>query len=721
MKDKKKGVLHLVIVIMVIAALSVITLVGVGKQHKGSAKNIRLGLDLAGGVSITYQTVKDNPTKTQLDDTVYKMQRRVENYSTEATVYKEGDNRVNIDIPGVSDANTVLKELGKAGSIQFVDPNGKEVINGSHIKSAKEEIIQENGQNQYVVALTLNTKGSKLFKEATTKFLGQQISIIYDGKEIQSPTVSSVIENGQAQIQGQSSFDESKKLASTIRIGALPLELKEIRSNVVGAKLGDEAVKTSLIAAVIGFILVCAFMIIFYRIPGVAASIALCLYVVAVLVILNAANVTLTLPGIAGIILSIGMAVDANVIIFTRIKEELATGKTVRSAIKIGFDKALSAIIDGNITTLIAAGVLWFKGSGTVKGFAQTLAIGIVVSMFTALVVTKITLLAFYNLGCNDVKYYGVQKETKVFAFTKHMKKYIAISGTLIVIGIVALFVNKASIKSVLNYGLDFKGGTSTQVTFPDQVPSNPELEKFVGDLINEGEVGVAPVVGEKAVILKTRELTLDERSKVTEAFVKTYKADESKITMESISATVSNEMKSDAIISVIIATICMLIYIWFRFKDINFATSAVLALVHDVLVVLMVYAVLRISVGNTFIACMLTIVGYSINATIVIFDRIRENKGAMKRTDVIEDIVNRSISQTISRSINTSLTTFIMVFVLYILGVDSIREFTLPLMVGIVCGAYSSICITGTLWFVMKTKLGKKNKQVTKKKVNNA
>ena len=708
MKDKKKGVLHLLIVLLVIVGLSVVTLVGLGKEHKGSAKNIRLGLDLAGGVSITYETVKENPTATEMSDTVYKMQKRVESYSTEATVYQEGNNRVNIDIPGVQDANKVLSELGKAGSISFVDPEGNEVINGSHIKTAKEGTTQENGITQYVVNLTLNTKGTKLFKEATEKFIGQAISIVYDGKVISAPTVQVAITNGEAQIS-QGSYDEARNLASTIRIVALPLELKEVRSNVVGANLGEEAFDTSLIAAAIGFILVIIFMIAFYRIPGVAASIALGLYVVAVLVVLNGANVTLTLPGIAGIILSIGMAVDANVIIFTRIKEELATGKTVRSAIKIGFDKALSAIIDGNVTTLIAAAVLWFKGSGTVKGFAQTLAIGIVISMFTALVVTKYTLTALYNLGLDQEKFYGIQKEVKIFAFTKHIKKFFAISGVLIAIGIVALFVNKASIGNILNYGLDFRGGTSTQVEFPESVPANAELEKFVGDLIGEAEVGVSPVVGENAVVIKTRELNLDERKAVTDAFVKTYDADESTITMESISATVSNEMKSDAIISVIIAAICMLIYIWFRFKDINFATSAVLALIHDVLVVVMVYAVARISVGNTFIACMLTIVGYSINATIVIFDRIRENKAAMKRSDVLEDVVNLSISQTISRSINTSLTTFIMVFVLFILGVDSIRDFTLPLMAGIVCGAYSSICITGTLWYVMKKKLSKK------------
>ncbi|HEX3076995.1 MAG TPA: protein translocase subunit SecD, partial [Lachnospiraceae bacterium] len=361
MKDKRKGILHLLGVFLVIALLSVVVAVGIGNQHKGKAENIRLGLDLAGGVSITYETVKENPTATEIDDTVYKMQRRVENYSTEAVVYKEGGNRVNVDIPGVKDANKILEELGKAGSISFVGPDGKEVINGSHIATAKEATVQGKVGNSYVVNLTLNTEGTKLFKEATEKFLGQDIAIIYDGKELQSPTVSSVIENGEAQISGQRSYEDARNLASVIRIGALPLELKEIRSNVVGAKLGHEAINTSLLAGLIGFILVIAFMIFMYRIPGLAASIALCLYLVLVLLVLNGANVTLTLSGIAGIILSIGMAVDANVIIFTRIKEEIGTGKTVRSAIKIGFHKALSAIVDGNVTTLIAAAVLWYK------------------------------------------------------------------------------------------------------------------------------------------------------------------------------------------------------------------------------------------------------------------------------------------------------------------------------------------------------------------------
>ena len=709
MKDKRKGILSLCLAIVVIAALCFVTFVGIGKQHKGTAEHIRLGLDLAGGVSITYETEKNNPTDTEMRDTIYKLQKRVEGYSTEAAVYQEGTNRVNVDIPGVTDANEILEALGKAGSIEFKTEDGETVITGSDIVSAEAATTRSNttGQTEYCVSLKLNASGTEKFAEATAANIKKTISIVYDGNVISSPMVKDAITNGVASIDGQSSYEEAENLASTIRIGALPLELNEIRSNVVGAKLGAEALKSSLIAGLIGLIIVLLFMSIYYKVPGIASSIALIIYTLADVIMINAFDVTLTLPGIAGVILSIGMAVDANVIIFTRIREELGAGKSVKSSIKAGFDKALSAIIDGNVTTLIAAAVLYFKGSGTVKGFAQTLAIGIVISMFTALFVTRTILNGFYRLGCDDVKYFGLQKETKVYNYTKHMKVFFAISSVLILLGIAGLFRNKSDIGTILKYDLDFSGGTQTEITFNDSVPANEEIESLFKDATGE-TASVSTIQGENAVLVKTNTLDLAQRTKLSDAIVEKYGIPEEKIATESISASVSSEMKSDAVIAVVIAAICMLIYIWIRFKDLAFGASAVIALLHDVLVVLMVYSVFQISVGNTFIACMLTIVGYSINATIVIFDRIRENKKNKHSIEEIETVVNESISQTFSRSINTSLTTFIMVLFLGIMGVESVQEFAVPLMVGIVCGAYSSICITGTVWYSFK-KIGKK------------
>lgn len=751
---KKTAVIWLVLFLIVSVGMGYVAFFGIGPTKTGSMGNIKQGLDLAGGVSITYQVVGDEtPSSEDMSDTIYKLQKRVENYSTEAQVYQEGDNRINIEIPGVSDANAILQELGQPGSLYFIyqtnengeanytlsgydEEKGKYIysltksidelmsegsipLDGTMVASADAGATQSNDalkQSQYVVELTFTKEGTDAFAKATERAYnkGESIGIYYDGELVSVPNVVSVITGGQAQITGMESIDEAKTLASTIRIGGLSLELKEMRSNVVGAQLGNDAIKTSLKAGVIGLAIVCIFMTVVYFVPGFTSAIALIIYVIMTLLVLNGFNITLTLPGVAGVILAIGMAVDANVIIFARIREELATGKTVRSSIKIGFDKATSAILDGNITTLIAAIVLVLKGSGTVKGFAQTLMIGIILSMFTAMVVTRALLYLLYTIGLQDEKWYGIGKEHKAINFLSKRNLFFAISGAVIIAGFVVLGINKSTTGNVLNYSMEFVGGTSTTVTFHDDM-SIEELDSEVVPLFEQitgdGAVQTQKVSGSTEVIIKTRSLSVEEREAVETMLADNFNVSSDDVQSETISATISSEMKSDAVVAVVIATLCMLLYIWFRFKDIRFATSAVAALIHDVLVVLAFYAVSKTSVGNTFIACMLTIVGYSINATIVIFDRIRENLKEMPKKTELQDIVNISITQTLSRSINTSFTTFVMVAVLYILGVTSIREFALPLMVGIVCGAYSSVCITGALWFVMRKHLAKKQK----------
>lgn len=713
MKEKKNGWLPLIIVLAAIALCSYVALIGVGKGHKGSVENIRLGLDLAGGVSITYETDIDNPTASEMDDTVYKMQKRAENYSSEAQVYKEGTNRINVDIPGVTDANAILKELGKAGSIQFLNEAGELVLEGSDIETA-EATTQKNsasGLTEYVVKLTLNAAGKGKFAEATAANVGKQIAIVYDNETISAPTVQTAITDGVAIISGQETMQEANDLASVIRIGALPLALNEIRSNVVGAQLGLDAINTSLIAGAIGLFIVILLMLVFYRLPGFAASIALILYTAAIMVILNVLDVTLTLAGVAGIILSIGMAVDANVIIFTRIKEEIALGKTVQSAIKLGFEKALSAIIDGNVTTLIAAAVLYFLGSGTIKGFAVTLSIGVIFSMFTALTITRLLLKAFYNLGLDNAKYYGIKHEKAVWDFIGNAKKTYAVAIVLIVFGFVMLGVNKAQTGDILNYGLEFRGGTSTEITFNDEVTDQTKGEvEAVFKEVAGSNVEISKVQGADVLLVKTKELNLEQRTSLENTLVEKFKVNEDNIKTESISGSVSNEMKKDAVVAVIITTICMLLYIWFRFKDLNYGAGAVITLLHDVLIVLMVYAAARISVGNNFIACMLTILGYSINAAIVVYDRIREhNVGQVKSRTELAHIVNKGITDTLSRSINTNLTVAIMVLMLVILGVDSVREFALPLLAGIIAGTYSSIFIAATMYYFLRSRFDKK------------
>ena len=751
MNSKVKGVLQVLLVLVLIAAFAFVAARGIGGAHRGSAKNIRLGLDLEGGVSVTYQAYKtdstgkrtgEQPTDKDMADTIYKMQKRVETLeSTEAAVYQEGSDRVTIDIPGASDSEEVLKELGKAGALYFIlysdlktekggTPNegdkvvydkSKVLLTGDMIGEATSGSRQQEGtgKTEYGVSIKFAGKGIKKFAKITGEHVGEQLAIVYDEKLVSAPNLKEEISGGECWISGSFTSESAEQLASTVRIGALPLELENIHGNVVGATLGSQALKSSLFAGVVGLILVIIFMIVMYRISGVAASIALIFYVGAMLLALNGLNVTLTLPGIAGIILSIGMAVDANCIIFTRIREELATGKTVASAIDNGFSKAMSAIIDGNVTTLIAAVVLSLKGSGTVKGFAMTLGIGIVLSMFTALFITKLLMKAFCALGMTNTSMYGIQKERKTINFIGNWKKYVVISGAVVVICVAGLVVRAASGGPLFNYSLDFAGGNSTSVDLSKTVTDEDKqkAEDTAKSVIGSGKSVEISVADNTKIVVRTEELSEQKSEELKATMAKTFGVDEStKIESEFISGSVSDEMKVDAAVATLIATLCMLLYIWIRFRKLSTGISAVLALVHDVIAVLTVYVVASafIPVGSTFIACMLTIVGYSINDTIVVFDRIRENKAKATSRTSLAEIINKSITETLSRSINTSVTTFIMVFVLAVFGVDSVRQFAIPLIVGIISGCYSSVCVASPLWYVLSGKGEKEQKAVT-------
>ena len=712
---KSKAAVILAVILVAFVGLAYYASIILSSTGIGEDMSIPLGLDLSGGVSITYQVVDENPSAEDMSDTIYKLQKRVDSYSTEASVYQVGDDRITVEIPGVQDANEILEDLGNPGSLEFQMPDGSVFMTGDMVEDAQGATATDRyGNKQYIVSLKLTDEGAKIFGEVTSENIGKNLPIVYDGETISYPQVQSAITGGEAQITGMSSFEEADNLATQIRIGSLSLQLSELESSVVGAQLGSQAIASSLKAGAIGLAIVMVFMIVMYAVPGIAASLALAIYTTLVIATLYLFDITLTLPGIAGIILGIGMAVDANVIVFARIREEIATGKSVQTSMKIGFQKAMSAILDGNITTLIASVVLMALGSGTVKGFAYTLMIGIILSLFTAMVVTRYILYSLYALGLKSEKLYGRAKERKSIDFIGKKAVFFTISGIIIAAGLISMGVHSATEGKALNYGLDFMGGTSTTADFGKDMSIEdiendivPYVEKVTGD----SDVQATKVEGTTQVTIKTRTLSLDERQELEDTLAENCDVDASTITSQSISSTISGEMRSDALKAVIVSCIFMLLYIWFRFKDIRFAASAILALVHDVLVVITVYALVRISVGSTFIACVLTIVGYSINDTIVIFDRIRENlafKTGKQTAEELREVANKSLTQTLSRSINTSITTFIMVVMLYILGVASIRDFSLPLMAGLVCGAYSSICIATELWYVMKVHFGK-------------
>lgn len=728
MKKTKRNAVLVIIAFLLVLGVAIYTAI-FGVADRGKVEYIKLGLDLKGGLSVTYEIQEDDYSDKDLEDTKYKIEQRVEAYTNEYSVYEDGDKKITAEIPGVTNADEILNALNIEGKLEFLDPDnytkwsqGQEyeaALTGDDIKNATAGIDSDNG-NDNVVQLAFTDEGAQKFADVTAANVGNIVYIIYDNKVVSAPTVQSAITGGSAEINKIGSYEEAEQLATTIRIGALPLTLKQVRSNIVGATLGSDAISTSLKAGAIGIALVFLIMIIVFRIPGLVASFALAFYTILDLLVLNLFNVTLTLPGIAGVILSVGMAVDANVIIFTRIKEELADGKSVKQAVKGGFHNALSAIIDGNVTTLIAALVLGIFGTGTIKGFAITLAIGVVLSVFTALAVSQSLLTALVNLGVTYAKYFGVAREPKKTNFVKAGK--FCMLGSLIVI--IACFcmmpVNNKSKGSPLNFSVEFAGGTSLTVGF-DKEYSLSEAEKDIVPVIAEaagiGEAGISvqTVSGTNEIVFKMPELSDDgtddsQMSKVRSALTDKLGADVKEANV--ISGSVSSEMSKNAIFSVILAAILMLIYIAIRFHDVKFGASAVIALLHDVAMVFCLYIILRLTVGNTCIACLLTIVGYSINATIIIFDRVRENIGVMKpKKATYKDIVNLSINQTFSRTIYTSLTTFVTIFVLYIMGVASIKEFALTLMAGVVIGAYSSVCITGPLWYYMKTKLGKTEK----------
>ncbi|MBQ8627275.1 MAG: protein translocase subunit SecD [Agathobacter sp.] len=749
---KNKGFVVIILILALVVGLGVYCVDILNATNTKADKGLILGLDLSGGVSITYKIVTENPSATDIADTIAKMEERAENYSTEYAVYQVGEDRITVEIPGVFDANAVLEELGSPGALYFIVQenedgkdnysyddtseedvpyklnytleelieNGSVILTGNDVVSADAGYTTDQyGNNEPVVQLKFTAEGAKIFAEATAEAAKSKdsIALYYNDHFISVPTVTETISNGECTISGHANFAEADELATFIRIGAISLKLEELESNVVGAQLGSQALSTSILAAAIGLVLVMLFMIALYRLPGVVASFGLAIYIFGTIVLIQWLEITLTLPGIAGVILGIGMAVDANVITFSRIREEIAEGHSPYAAIRDGYKKALSAIVDGNVTTFIAAIVLLVLGSGTVKGFAYTLIISILLSMLTALLISKYLMQAFYAVGFKNEKFYGRQKERKTIDFLKHRVFYAVISVAVILAGVGGMIYYGSTTGKEFNYGIEFAGGTSTTADFGKEYTIE-EIEKeivpYVSQITKDSAIQATTVDESTSIVLKTRTLTLEEREALTAMLVEKFGVDEDTITSQSISSTISDEMRSDAIIAVIVACAFMLIYIRIRFKDLRFATSAIVALAHDVLVVLTVYALIRISVGNTLIAVVLTILGYSINDTIVIFDRIRENLVGLEKPTPAQlyEVANRSLTQTLGRSINTSLTTLITVTVLFILGVPAIREFALPMIIGMIAGSYSSLFIATELWYEMKVRIKSKTEE---------
>ncbi|SKC45170.1 SecD/SecF fusion protein [[Eubacterium] yurii] len=714
------SVIILLIILCVISAFGIPS--GGGYLLKPVYQRINQGLDLKGGVYVVYEAQTDatgDELAKIINQTIEVFRKRIDGMGlTEPVIVRDGDKRIRIELPGATNVNDAIQTIGKTAQLTFLNEEGKKLLDGSHVKESK---VGTNQQGQYVVTLKFNDEGAKLFGKATKEAAPskKRIIIMLDDKVLSAPTVNQEILGGNAEISGSFTVQSASELANLIQAGALPVNFTEIESSTKSAQLGDEALLKSVQGAAIGIFLVMLFMLIYYKIPGLIADIALGFYMLIFLFLYTSLGATLTLPGIAALILSVGMAVDANVIIFERIKEEIIEGKSVKAALKNGFSKAFSTIMDSQVTTVIAGIVLYAFGTGPIKGFAVTLILGIIVSLFTAIVITKFlfqNLLGFIDiqntslLGINQNKKVDKEiKDTKLKIVDK-FKIFAGISIAIAVIGIGLGFTKG------YNMGIDFTGGTTIDINLHKYVENN-ELLDIIKAYDTTASVDYLGESKDKIQIKTTEKMEESKRLEVFSKYKEKYGLKDTDLLQSGyIGPSIGKEIQSKAVVSVIIASIFMLIYISFRFKF-TFGISAIMALVHDVLIVIAIYAIFRVPVNSPFVAAILTVVGYSINDTIVVFDRIRENAKLHPKMDKMT-LADVSIRQTVTRSINTSVTTLLSILMLYILGVDSIKEFTFPLLVGILSGTYSSIFIASPLWVLFeKIKEDKKKQELAQKK----
>lgn len=719
MKSQVRKVLSVVIIAVVILGWCA-SIFGMGPVRK-IKDTLNYGLDINGGVFVVMQAdtkgMSPSKTKTVMEQTREVINKRVNAMGiSEATVSIEGTNRLRIEMPGVKDADTAIKRIGKTAKLKFTLADGTEVLSGSDVKNAAAAVDSQNGG--YKITMKFTGAGQSKFAQATERAAsgnvnatveerGQKVDptaivIKLDDDILTAPTVREKIDNDSCEITRNGGFseEEASQTAALIRGGALPVSLTEAQSSVESASIGANALDKSIVAGAIGLGLVFLLMLFMYNVLGLIADVALALYVLIVLWVMAGMGAVLTLPGIAGIVLGIGMAVDANVIIFSRIKEEIGQGRSIRVAVSTGFKHALTTVLDSQITTLIATIVLYQLGSTTVKGFAVTLMISILASIFTAVVISQIMVGTLAESKFARYRFFGCNNDgtprnfvKKQFRFIQHRKIFYCASAAVILCGLVFLGVRG------FNYGIDFTGGTSIEMNMGQKV-SIPKVEKTISEFKLDPSI-VYSGEGQKNVIIKTTKgLTTPQRKAVTDKLRSAYGLGEkSIISSQEFGATVGKEIRNNAIKSILIAAFFMLLYIIFRFKTWKYGVAAIAGIGHDVLVMIAFYAIFGVTVNNPFIAAILTIVGYSINDTIVIFDRVRENRHIMRNTPVGE-VLDTSINQTLNRSIMTSLTTVVSIIPLLVMVSGTLAQFVLPLMVGVLCGTYSSIFLCSPLYY---------------------
>ncbi|UZD45532.1 protein translocase subunit SecDF [Peribacillus frigoritolerans] len=723
--------------------IALLIFAAMGTTSKGILKDIKLGLDLQGGFEVLYEVKPlsgEKITPEVLRATVSSLERRVNVLGvSEPNIQIEGKDRIRVQLAGVKDQNNAREILSTQAKLSFRDYNDKEMMTGADLKEGGAK--QTFQDNKPVVEVTL--KDVNKFKEITQKISLMErptnvLAIWLDFEEgkdsikdtssqdnmISAPAVSEVFNTKKVYITGQFTVEEAKELADLLDAGALPVDLKEKYSTSVGAQFGAGALNDTIFAGIIGIALVFIFMLVYYRFPGFIAVVTLSIYIFLTLLVFDWMNAVLTLPGIAALVLGVGMAVDANIITYERIRDELKLGRSVKAAYKEGTKNSLATITDANLTTLLAAAVLFYYGTSSVKGFATTLIISILMSFITAVYGTRLFMSLWVNSGFLDKRtgWFGVKKKhihdlsekmdlmslpTRFdkIDFVKHRKVFYGISIGVTIIGIIFLLVFR------LNLGIDFTSGTRIEIASKDVLTTQQvktEMEKVGIDKDDIKDVRLAGQDNKNAVVRTVGVLDKQEIAELKDHFKKDHGAEPN---VSTVSPTVGKELAKNAMFALAIASIGIILYVSIRFEW-RMAVPAVVALIHDAFFIITIFSLLRLEVDITFIAAVLTIVGYSINDTIVTFDRIRENlrfSRKIKTVEELENIVNISIRQTLTRSINTVLTVLITVIALMIFGSEAIRNFSIALFIGLICGVYSSLLIASQFWLDLKIRELKK------------
>ncbi len=714
------------ILILIIAYVSIFGL-SIGKFKVPSAKDMRFGIDIRGGVEATYfpKDYDGKPTTEELEAVKAVIEKRCDsqNISDRDIYITEANGSVTVRFPWKSDekefdAEKAISELGATAKLTFRDSQGNVLVEGKNVEKATPSVDEKGNP---IVDLKFNSEGAKQFEQATASNVGMPLYIYMDENIISAPTVQSTISGGKAMITGDFTSAEVKTLSSQINSGALPFDLESKNYSGISPMMGEGALNIMVWAALAAFILICLFMIIVYRLPGFVAVFALTLQVAGQLLAVSVPQYTLTLQGIAAIILSIGMGVDANIITAERIKEEIADGKTVGAAIDAGFHKAFSSVFDGNITVIIVAAILMYFGSGSMLSFGYSLLTGVILNFVCGVVASKLMMKSLGRYKClKKTKLYGSgKKQTRVFGFFKNRKKFYALSAIIFIVGIAGMFING------VNLDIQFKGGAIVDYTYTGDIDSTK------AEQIAEKAIKRECTVQEKtAVVGNTTMLSVNiagdeglssgEQEQLTTALETSFPKNEIKqYNVQTVEPFIGKDYARRSLVAVAIAAVLIILYVWFSFRKVSGLSAGVtglIALLHDVIVVFFAFIVFNIPINESFIAAALTILGFSINDTIVIFDRIRENKIAYGTKLSTAELVDKSISQSFTRSLNTSLCTLFSIALVFAFavarGVDSITSFALPMIFGIVSGCYSSVCIAGPLWTTWQNYKQKKRRQ---------